>query len=45
MSRVFKKIARDLSALSDVRAVILYGSFARGEATPCSDVGLLIIVS
>ena len=45
MNRIYKKIAKNLSAINDVRAVILYGSFARGEATPRSDVDLLILVS
>ncbi|MBF0217782.1 MAG: nucleotidyltransferase domain-containing protein [Candidatus Omnitrophica bacterium] len=45
MNRLYKKIAKALSSIDDVRAVILYGSFARDEATPRSDIDLLILVS
>lgn len=45
MNRFYKKIAKALSAVNDVRAVILYGSFARGEETPRSDIDILILVS
>ncbi|OGX45131.1 MAG: hypothetical protein A3G38_04455 [Omnitrophica WOR_2 bacterium RIFCSPLOWO2_12_FULL_51_8] len=45
MNRVFKKIVKALSEIDDVRVIILYGSFARGEATSRSDIDLLILTS
>ncbi|MCM8777960.1 MAG: nucleotidyltransferase domain-containing protein [Candidatus Omnitrophica bacterium] len=43
MKKIFKKIVDELSKLKDIKAVILYGSFARGENTPRSDIDLFII--
>jgi len=45
MNRIFKKIVKALSGIDDVRSIILYGSFARNEATSRSDVDLFILVS
>jgi len=38
MKRILNKIAKALSAIEDVKAVVLYGSFARGEYTSRSDI-------
>ncbi len=43
MKRILDNIAKALSRISGVKAVILYGSFARGEATSRSDIDLLIL--
>lgn len=43
MNRTLKKIVRELSGIEDIRAVILYGSFARNEATSRSDIDLFIL--
>jgi len=45
MNRIFKRIVKELSKIEDVRAVILYGSFARKEATPRSDIDLFILTT
>jgi len=45
MKRLLNKIAKVLSAIEDVKAVVLYGSFARGEATSRSDIDLLILTT
>jgi len=45
MKRILKKIAKELSKIADVKAVILYGSLARGEFTSRSDVDLLILTT
>lgn len=45
MNRVLNKITKVLSSLEDVKAVILYGSFARGESTSRSDIDLLILIA
>ena len=45
MKRLLNKIAKKLSAIEDVKAVVLYGSFARGEATSRSDADLLILTT
>lgn len=44
MNRTFRKIVKGLSPLDEVKAVILYGSFARKEATSRSDIDLFILV-
>jgi predicted nucleotidyltransferase len=38
-SEVFKKLAR----IKSLQAIILYGSFARGEVSPKSDIDLLLV--
>ena len=43
MKRILKKIAKELSGIEDVKAVILYGSLARGEYTSRSDIDLFIL--
>ena len=43
MKRILKKIAKGLSRIKDVKAVILYGSLARGESTSRSDIDLFIL--
>jgi len=45
MNRIFGKIVKALSEIDDVRAIILYGSFARNEAASRSDIDLLILTS
>lgn len=45
MNKVFKQIVKGLSKIDDVRAVILYGSFARNEATSRSDIDLFILTT
>jgi predicted nucleotidyltransferase len=45
MKRILKKIAKELSKIEDVKAIILYGSLARGEFTSRSDVDLLILTT
>lgn len=45
MKRIFKKIAKEFSEISDIIGIILYGSFARGEYTSRSDIDLLILTS
>lgn len=45
MNRIFRKIVRTLSEIEDVRAIILYGSFARKEGTSRSDIDLFILTS
>lgn len=45
MKRMLKKIIKELSALEDIKAVILYGSLARGEYTSRSDIDLFILTT
>jgi len=45
MKRVLKKITKELSKINDLRAVILYGSFARDENTSRSDIDLFILTT
>ncbi|NQT22529.1 MAG: nucleotidyltransferase domain-containing protein [Candidatus Omnitrophica bacterium] len=45
MNRILKKIVKGLLTIEDVRAVILYGSFARKEATSRSDIDLFILTT
>lgn len=45
MKRILKKIAKELSSIEDVKAVILYGSLARGEFTSRSDIDLFILAT
>lgn len=45
MKQTLKKITRSLSSIDDVRAIILYGSHARKEATTRSDIDLLILTT
>jgi predicted nucleotidyltransferase len=45
MKRILKKITNRLSKIDDVRVVVLYGSFARGENTSRSDIDVLILTT
>lgn len=45
MSRILRKIVRELSKIDDIRAIILFGSFARKEATLRSDIDLFILTT
>ena len=43
LKSISKKIAGALLKISDVRAIVLYGSFARGDFGPKSDIDLFIV--
>ncbi len=43
MKRIFKTIVESLSVLSEIKMIVLYGSFARGEESSRSDIDLLIL--
>ena len=45
MKRILKKIAKELSKIEDVKAIILYGSLAREEFTSRSDIDLFILTT
>lgn len=45
MLKGYREIARQLSQISEVGLVVLYGSYARGDFGPKSDVDLLILIS
>ena len=45
LKRILKKIVKELSAIDDVKLVILYGSFARGDYGPKSDIDLFILIT
>jgi len=45
LQRIFKQISRELSSISEIRLVILYGSYARGDFGPKSDLDLFILTS
>ncbi len=45
MKRILKKITKKLSKIDDIKTVILYGSFARGEYTSRSDIDLFILTT
>lgn len=45
MNRIFKKIVKGLSSIRGVRVIILYGSFARKDATSRSDIDLFIVTT
>jgi predicted nucleotidyltransferase len=45
LKKILKEITRDLSAISRIKLVIMYGSYARGDFGPKSDIDLLILVS
>ena len=45
LKRIFKKIVKELSVISEIRLVILYGSFARGDYGPKSDIDLFILTT
>lgn len=43
--RVLKKIVSTLSCIKDLKAIILYGSFARGDYGPRSDIDLMLVTT
>ena len=43
--RTLRKIVSALSNISDLKAIILYGSFARGDYGPRSDIDLVLITT
>lgn len=45
MKRILKKITEELSKIPEISAILLYGSFARGENTSRSDIDLLILTT
>lgn len=45
LQRIFKQISRELSSISEIRLVILYGSYARGDFGLKSDLDLFILTS
>lgn len=45
MQRILKKITKDLSEIPDLKLVVLYGSYARGENTSRSDIDLFILTT
>jgi len=45
MKRILKKITTDLSEIPDLKLVVLYGSYARGENTSRSDIDLFILTT
>lgn len=45
MKRILKKIIKELSAIEDIKAIVLYGGFARGEYTSRSDIDLFILTT
>jgi predicted nucleotidyltransferase len=45
LQRIFKHISKELSSISEIRLVILYGSYARGDFGPKSDVDLFILMT
>ncbi len=45
MQQILKKITKGLSEIPDLKLVILYGSYARGENTSRSDIDLFILTT
>jgi predicted nucleotidyltransferase len=45
LQKIFKEISSELSLISEVKIVVLYGSYARGDFGPKSDVDLFILIS
>ncbi len=43
--RIYKKIIKRLSIIKDLKAIILYGSFARGDYGPRSDIDLMLVTT
>ena len=42
---MLKKIVKELSTINDIKLIILYGSFARGDYGPKSDLDLFILTT
>jgi predicted nucleotidyltransferase len=45
MHKTLKKIVAELSKIDDIKAIVLYGSFARKEITSRSDIDLFILTT
>ena len=45
LKKIYKEIAQKFSAINEVKLIILYGSYARGDFGPKSDIDLFILVS
>lgn len=45
MKRMLRKIITSLSGIEDIKAIVLYGSIARGEYTSRSDIDLFILTT
>jgi predicted nucleotidyltransferase len=45
LQRIYKQISRELSIIGEIKLVILYGSYARGDYGPKSDLDLFILTS
>lgn len=45
LKKIFKEISRELSLIRGIKFVILYGSYARGDFGPKSDLDLFIMTS
>lgn len=45
LKKIFRNIAQELSKINEVKLIILYGSYARGDFGPKSDIDLFILVS
>ncbi len=45
MQQILKKITKGLSEIPDLKLVVLYGSYARGENTSRSDIDLFILTT
>jgi len=45
LKRILKRIVNELSVISDIKLIILYGSFARGDYGPKSDIDLFILTT
>lgn len=45
MKKILKKIVEELSVIEDIKAIILYGGFARGEYTSRSDIDLFVLIT
>ena len=45
LKKIYRLIAHELSAIGEIKLIILYGSYARGDFGPKSDIDLFILVS
>ncbi len=45
LKRMLKKTVKELSTIDDIKLIILYGSFARGDYGPKSDLDLFILTT
>lgn len=44
LKKIYRMIAQELSAISEIKLIILYGSYARGDFGPKSDIDLFILI-